>query len=166
MTTLKPLDEFLDDSLDLPVRCRDGQTRTFHIPGVSGEDGLRVQRLMEVGLQLAAGAEDVRTDVLDDAQELDLYRTALGPAYEDAIAQLDWPRFRHVAMTAVVWITQGLEAAEAYWLADGRPSQQGPANRAERRASSRAAKSTPSPASRSGTSTRTGTGRARKAAAT
>ncbi|MEV0114463.1 hypothetical protein AB0H77_14600 [Streptomyces sp. NPDC050844] len=45
----KVLDEFLGDSLDLPIKCKDGTVRTFHIPACSAEDGLRVQALMESG---------------------------------------------------------------------------------------------------------------------
>jgi len=163
----KVLEEFLGDSLDLPVKCRDGKVRTFHIPGPSAEDGLKVEKLMEAGLKMAANPDaEPDTEALDDAAELDLYRTALGPAYDEVFAALDWPRFRHLALTAVLWISQGLEAAEAFWNSGGDPSQAGPANREERRASSRAAKSTPSRASRSGTSTPPATARARKATRT
>ncbi|MER8233468.1 hypothetical protein [Streptomyces sp. NPDC094049] len=164
MATFKQLDEFLDDSLDLPVKCTNGETRVFHIAGPSAENGLRVEKLMETGILLASDPE-ARPDaaVLDDLAELDLYRAALGAAYDDLLASVDWPRFRHVALTASLWISQGLEAAQAFWDAGGDPSQAGPANREQRRASSRAAKSTPSPASRSGTSTRRATSRARKA---
>ncbi|MFB7589382.1 hypothetical protein [Streptomyces sp. NPDC056169] len=160
----KVLEEFLGDSLDLPVKCRDGQVRTFHIAGPSAEDGLRVEKLMETGIKLAADP-DATPDAaaLDDLAELNLYRAALGTAYDEVLANVDWPRFRHVALTAVLWISQGLEAAEQYWDAGGDPSPQGPANREQRRASSRAAKSTPTPASRSGTSTPPATSRARKA---
>ncbi|MER5769550.1 DUF7426 family protein [Streptomyces sp. NPDC001985] len=162
----KTLDEFLGDSLDLPIKCRDSKVRTFHIAACSAEDGLRVEKLMETGLRMAADGAEPDAEVLDDAAELDLYRITLGDAHDEIRSHLDWPRFRHVALTAVIWITQGLDTAEAYWNADGDPSQVGPANRTERRASSRVAKSTPKQDSQSGTSTRKGTGRARKAAKT
>jgi hypothetical protein len=163
----KTLDEFLGDSLDLPVKCRDGKVRTFHIPACSAEDGLRVEALMQAGLRMAADGSEPDAELLDDAAEMDLYRIALGEAHDDVRAHLDWPRFRHVALTAVMWITQGLDTAERYWNSGGDPSQLGPAaNREQRRASSRAEKSTPSRASRSGTSTPRATSRARKAAST
>ncbi|MFE0651336.1 hypothetical protein ACFVZH_22385 [Streptomyces sp. NPDC059534] len=163
----KVLEEFLGDSLDLPVRCLDGEVRTFHIPGPSAEDGLKVEKLMETGLRLASDPEATPDEAaLDDLAELNLYEAALGDTYAELREHLDWPRFRHVALTAVVWISQGLDAAESFWNSDGAPSPQGPANREQRRASSRAAKSTPSPASRSGTSTPRATSRARKATQT
>ncbi|MFG3349496.1 hypothetical protein ACGF1Z_31115 [Streptomyces sp. NPDC048018] len=163
----KVLDEFFDDSLDLPVKCRDGQVRTFHIPGPSAEDGLKVEKLMEL-LFRAVADPDAEPDAtaLDDLGELHLYEAALGPAYAEVEANLDFPRFKLVAITAALWISQGREAAEAFWNAGGDPSQVGPANREERRASSRAAKSTPTRASRSGTSTPPATVRARKATRT
>jgi hypothetical protein len=167
MAGFKVLEEFLGDSLDLPVRCLDGEVRTFHIPGPSAEDGLKVEKLMETGLKMAAAPDaEPDTAALDDLAELNLYEAALGDTFGDLRAHLDWPRFRHVALTAVIWISQGLDAAENFWNSGGDPSQTGPANRAERRASSRAAKSTPSRASRSGTSTPRATGRSRKAAQT
>lgn len=168
MAGFKVLEEFLGDSLDLPMQCRDGKVRTFHIAGPSAEDGLKVEKLMETGIKLAADPEAAPdATALDDLAELNLYRAALGDTYDEAVAQLDWARFRHVALTAVLWISQGLDAAEKFWdTAGGDPSQTGPANREQRRASSRAAKSTPSRASRSGTSTPPGTGRARTATRT
>ncbi|MDI9885309.1 hypothetical protein QMZ92_13125 [Streptomyces sp. HNM0645] len=165
MAGFKVLDEFLGDSLDLPVRCKDGEVRVFHIPAPPAEDGLRVQNVMEAGIRMAAEGAEPDTEVLDDAREMDLYRTALGTAYDDALKHLEWPRFRHMALTAVLWITQGLDTAEAFWNSDGVPSQAAP-NREQRRASSRAAKSTRSRGSQSGTSTPPATGRARKAAQT
>ncbi|MFI6606847.1 hypothetical protein [Streptomyces sp. NPDC050507] len=159
------LEEFLGDSLDLPIRCNDGQVRTFHIPPCSAEDGMRVETIMETGLRLAAGGAEPDTEVLDDAAEMDLYRIALGSAHDELQQHLAWPRFRHVAITSVLWITQGLDTAEQYWNSGGDPSLMAP-NRAARRASSAAASSTPRRGSTSGTSTPRATARPRKAAKT
>jgi hypothetical protein len=117
---------------------------------------------------MADAGTPMDSEVLDDAQELDLFQTALGTAYPDLqAAGLDWSRFRHVAMTAVMWITAGLDVAEQYWEADGDPSRVAPKNRAARRAaSSAAASSTKRRGSTSGTSGRKATARAPKAAKT
>ncbi|MFE1349105.1 hypothetical protein [Streptomyces sp. NPDC058757] len=161
--SFKVLDEFLGDSLDLPAKCKDGKVRTFHIPSPDAENGLKVERLMEIGIRLAADPEAAPdAAALDDVAELNLYRASLGSAYDDALNLLPWAMFKHMALTASLWISQGLDAAETYWNAGGDPSQLGPANREQRRASSRAAKSTPSRASRSGTSTPPATARGRK----
>jgi hypothetical protein len=163
----KTLEEFLGDSLELPVRCTDGELRTFAIPSPPAEDGLKIEKIMTEGLRVAEGGAALDTEVLDDAGELDLYRMALGGAYDDVFKHLAWPRFRHVAMTAVMWITGGLDIAEQYWNSDGDPKVAKAAqNRAQRRASSAAASTTKRPASTSGTSTPRATGRARKAAQT
>lgn len=163
----KTLEEFLGDSLPLPVKCKDGTVRTFTIPSPPAEDGLRIEKIMSEGLRAANGGSPLDDAVLDDAEEVDLYRMALGSAYDDVFQHLDWPRFRHVAMTAVMWITGGLDIAEQYWNSDGDPkAAQAAQNRAQRRASSAAANTTKRPASTSGTSTRKATGRARKAAQT
>ncbi|MFI1677066.1 MULTISPECIES: hypothetical protein [unclassified Streptomyces] len=162
------LEEFQDDALTLPVRLSDGLVKEFRIPSPSAEDGLKVQKLMEQGARMADSGTPMDAEVLDDAQELDLFQTALGSAYVELMgAGLDWSRVRHVAMTAVMWITAGLEMAEKYWEAQGDPSRVAPPNRAARRAASSAAASTTKRrGSTSGTSTRTATGRARKAAKT
>ena len=162
--TFKVLEEFLGDCLELPVRCTDGEVRVFTIPSPPAEDGLKIERIMSEGLRAMDQGAPLNSQVLDDAEEIDLYRMALGTAYDDVHKHLAWPRFRHVAMTAVMWITGGLDLAEQYWNEDGAPKAPAP-NRAARR-SSAAAKKTQSRASTSGTSTRKATGRARKAVQT
>jgi hypothetical protein len=155
------LDEFLDDSLTLPIRFRDGVIHEISIPGPSAVDGLRIQRLMEAGLRMAEDGSEPDAEVLDDAQEIDMYRAALGPRYDELRTELDWPRFKHVALTSVLWITQDGDAAERYWNSGGDPSLLAP-NRETRRASSDAAKSTRRRGSTSGTSTRAAKPRAAK----
>jgi hypothetical protein len=162
----KTLEEFLGDCLELPVRCTDGELRTFRIPSPPAEDGLKIETIMTEGLRAAEGGTPLDSEALDDAGELDLYRMALGSAYDDVRKHLEWSRFRHVAMTSVMWITGGLDLAEQYWNSDGDPKvAQAAQNRAARR-SSAAANGTKPRASTSGTSTRRATGRARKAAQT
>ncbi|MER7047727.1 DUF7426 family protein [Streptomyces jumonjinensis] len=161
----KPLEAFLDDGLTLPVTYLDGSEHEVRIPAPPADDGLKVQTLMDAGVKMARGGAEPDTEVLDDLGEMDLYRTALGTAYQELRANTSWPWFKHVAMTAVIWITADIEAAERYWAAGGDPEAMSPApaNRAERRASSRAAKSTKKQGSRSGTKPRKGTGPAREA---
>ncbi|MBL1107981.1 hypothetical protein JK361_25900 [Streptomyces sp. 5-8] len=149
------LDSFLEEYLELPVRGRDGQMRTYRIEEPSAEDGLRIDRITTLAARLAAGGRTPDTPVLDDQQELDLYRMCLGDAYEDLKAELSWGAFKHVALTVMWWITSDRETAETFW----KTGQLGkaPRNRAERRQASRGssesgtASTTPSPASTSGT---------------
>lgn len=153
------LDEYLDDSLTLPVRGVDGTVREYTIPSPTAEDGLRVQRIMTSATRAVQAAESnnepaaADTAVLDDEAEADLFELALGKELFDQLKlDVSWPALKLVAMTAVMWITADLDTAERFWTSGGAPSQSGP-NRAQRRAagSSAAAKSTRSRASTSGT---------------
>lgn len=166
MTDFKVLREFQEDSLTLPVVFRDGQVHQVRIEAPSADDGLKVQAIMESGLRLSQSGEQPDAEVLSDAQELDVYRTILGNQFDRLKVELNWPRFKHVAMTAMLWNTTGRDTAEAYWNSGGDPNQVAPANREERRNSSRAAKSTQSRGSRNGTSTQKGTSQHHKVART
>ncbi|MGW4305071.1 DUF7426 family protein [Streptomyces californicus] len=148
------LGDFLDDALELPVPGKDGETRTYRITGPSARDGLRIERITTLAARLAAGGEAPTAPVLDDDEELDLYRMCLGSTYEQLLDDVSWAAFRHVALTAMMWITADRETAAAYWATGNTP---GKANRAARRSASRgssakaAANSTRTPASTSGT---------------
>ncbi len=171
-TRFEALDELFDDALELPVKGRDGATRTYRIPSPSAADGLRVQRITTMATVLMAGGELVDTEILDDEGEHDLIRLCLGPADGEMQADgVDWAWRRHAGLTAMFWIVNGRESAEQYWSAAGDPTRLADAtpNRETRRAAksgSGAAKSTPRRASTSGTSARKAGGSARKAAKT
>ncbi|KMS71301.1 hypothetical protein ACH49_24705 [Streptomyces leeuwenhoekii] len=154
-TTFEALDAFLDDYLDLPVRGRDGQTRVYRIEEPSAEDGIRIERITSLAARLAAGGRAPDTPVLDDEEELDLYRMCLGDAYEQLRKELKWGAFKHVALTVMFWVTTDKETAQQFWQTGQQPGKA--RNRTERRQASRgssasaAANTTPSPASTSGT---------------
>lgn len=162
------LADFLDDYLELPVTGQDGETRTYRIEDPSALDGIRIEHITTLAARLAAGGSAVDAPALDDEQELDLYRMCLGGAYEDLLADLSWGRFRHVALTAMMWITADRETAEAYWNTGNMPGKAAPNRETRRRASrgssaSAAASTTKRPASTSGT--RAASPRSAKAAA-
>jgi hypothetical protein len=126
---------------------------------VDAETGLRLQRLAEVAAQAAKAAEigePLDTVALDDDAEVDLYRDALGTAYDEMLAdRVPWPMLKVAGVTAWLDAAVSREAAEAYWNTAGNPDPEALAgNRATRRAADR---STRRPASASGTT------RARKA---
>ncbi|MEU3710486.1 DUF7426 family protein [Streptomyces catenulae] len=146
----KEIGQLLNDGLHLPI----GE-RTYTVPAPSAETGLRVQAIINAAAVAADGGE-ADEQVLADAAERDLYRDALGAAYDEMIADgVTWPELKHCAITAMVWIAQDTEAAERYWDAGGDPSRLAP-NRETRRAQARsgAASSTPNRGSSSGTNTR------------
>lgn len=150
------LGDLLDAGLSLPYKGK-----TYLVPPVDAETGLRFQRLAEVAAQVAQAAEtgqELDAEVLDDAGEVDLYRDALGPAYETMLAdRVPWPMLKTAAVTAWLDAAVSREAAEAYWNAAGAPD---PEALAGNRATRRAARSTRQPGSASGTT------RTRKATAT
>jgi hypothetical protein len=103
--------------------------KTYLIPPVDAETGLRFQRLAEVAAKLAQAPEngegtgpELDAVVLDDAGEVDLYRDALGPVYDAMIAdRVPWPMLKVAAVTAWLDAAVSREAAEAYWNAAGTP---------------------------------------------
>jgi hypothetical protein len=118
---------------------------------VDAETGLRLQRLAELAARAARADETGETldEVgLDDDNEVDLYRDALGSAYEQMVAdRVPWPALKVAGITAWLDAAVSREAAEKYWHAAGDPEAFA-GNRTTRRA---AARSTRQPASASGT---------------
>ncbi|MFF9199957.1 hypothetical protein ACF09L_32600 [Streptomyces sp. NPDC014779] len=149
------LDAFLDEYLDLPMKGRDGKVRTYRIEEPAAEDGVRIERITSLAARLAAGGKLPDAPVLDDDQELDLYRLCLGDQYERMLAELKWSGFKHIALTVMFWVTTDKETAAKFWATGQHPGKA--PNRAARRQASRdssasaAESTTPSPASTSGT---------------
>lgn len=139
MATFKPLEERLAGAcLELPI---DG--KTYRIPEPDAEVGLRLQAVVSLGVSAVSKQDPRARDLalLNDDQELDLYRDALGTAYDEMRADgLDWPRFRLAGMTAVLYWGASEDAAEAFWEARGKAPE--PANREERRTASKRSRST------------------------
>jgi hypothetical protein len=151
----KDLSEFADDPvLELPI---DG--RIYVVQGVDGETGIWANLLLELG-QAALAGKEVDGSRLDDDQERDAYARLLGDTYQELLdADVSWERIKHVAYTALLWVTSGMATAEEFWATWGK-SAEGEAearpNRASRRASEAVARTTKTPA-------RTSTTRASKA---
>ncbi|WP_282698222.1 hypothetical protein [Streptomyces sp. CC208A] len=155
MAEFGALDAFLDEYLDLSIRGRDGEMRTYRIAEPSADNGLRIERITSLAARLAAGGKAPEAPVLDDEEERDLYRMCLGDQYEPMRAELGWSAFKHIALTAMFWVTTDKETAAQYWTTGQQPGKA--QNRAARRQASRGssasgtASTTPSPASTNGT---------------
>ncbi|MFF7485647.1 hypothetical protein ACFZBC_09125 [Streptomyces luteogriseus] len=156
MGNFEALDDFLSDGLTLPVKGEDGVVREYHIPDPSAEAGIKIERITSLAARLAAGGTAPNTAVLDDEEELDLYRLCLGPVYDKLRAETSWSMFKHVSLTVMFWVTTDEDTALQFWKTGEAPGKAA-RNRAERRQMSRgssakgAANGTPSPASTSGT---------------
>jgi len=156
MASFKALGDFLDDYLELPVTGKDGVERIYRIEDPAAEDGLRVERVTSMAARLAMGGSAADAQALDDDEELDLYRLILGSTHDRLRAEVSWSRFKHVALTAMFWITADQKTAEAYWATGDNPGKAVP-NRAARRqrkpgsSASAAASTTRSRSSTSGT---------------
>ncbi len=152
------LGELLDEFIELPVPIGDGEdrkVRMYRIESPSGRDGLKVERITSVAMQLAMGGENINTNVLDDDEEIDLYRTLLGKQYDQLLEDgVKWSWLRHVALTTLMWVSSGMGPAEKYWKAAGDPERLAPnreARRSKQQAGSAAETSTPRRGSTSGT---------------
>ncbi|KJK40219.1 hypothetical protein UK15_07655 [Streptomyces variegatus] len=164
------LDDFLEEGLDLPVRGKDGEVRTYHIADPSAEAGVKIERITSYAARLAAGGTRPGAKVLDDDEEIDLYKLCLGDAYGRLMAEVSWSMFKHVSLTTMFWVTTDRDTALEYWRTRQHPGK-APRNRAERRqgrpdtSESAGASMTRSPASTSGTRAgsrrRSGRGRGR-----
>ena len=143
--TLRDLSEVLDPDLCLPIRGK-----TYRVPPVDAETGLRLQRLAEHTAKIAHAidnGESPDAEALGDDSELDLYRDALGTAYEEMLAdRVPFAWLKVAGITAWLHAAVDAEQAEAYWNSAGDPEALA-GNREQRRA----ARSTRQPDSASGT---------------
>jgi hypothetical protein len=152
------LEELLDEVIELPV-CG----KTYSIPSPSAKDGLRVEQITNLAIRAAAGGDvTAEAEALNDDEERDLFQLCLGPVYNQMLADgVSWTWLRHAGLTAMVWISSGLTAAERFWQSAGNPETEAP-NREARRSGSAAASKTRSRGSSSGTNRRRGTSRPRQ----
>lgn len=147
MARFQDLGEFFDETLTLPIKGTE-----YVVPSPSAELGLAVESIVMRGGQLT----DDEIELLTDDEERDLYARLLGPAHAEMIENgVPWSMIQHAGKTAMIWIAMGQEAAERAWLGKGLTDPT-PANRAERRRSTRTAagSKTPARASTSGTRSR------------
>lgn len=157
--SFKDLRETLDSTLDLPIGGK-----TYTIPPISAEVGLRMQEIVNLASKAAQSQKDGKEyemserdrALLSDDEETVLYQDALGTSWDEMMEDgVTWEELKLCALTAMFYATQGEEFAEAYFNSAGKV--QAP-NRAERRMATRtrtgAATTTKKPASRTTTSTR------------
>lgn len=113
--SFQELDEFFDDTLELPIRGK-----IYKIPSPDGETGLWCQRVFEVGARVESGqkvpASQSAKLQLNDNDERELYDRVLGPAKQEMLDDgLTWARISAAAQTAIIWIATDRTTAEKYW---------------------------------------------------
>lgn len=141
--------------LDLPAGPReyviaDVSTRTGRYIARLTEGAARAKQRVDAGEDV----EDVAGDLhLDDESEIQLYERVLGKTY-DELEEDDVPNrtSKWVGQIAYLWVAAGLKAARNAWEAG--PQGAPKANRAQRRATSRASGSKTKAAGASATTTR------------
>lgn len=159
---LKDLRSALNGTLKLPINGT-----TYEVQPISAAAGLRFQEIMAIAQKSqqakAAGKDytpaDDDVEVLNDQAERDMYRDALGDAYDLMIEDgVQFAELKLAALYVTFHAVYGEEFAETYWNAGGKAPAR---NRAERRTATRtrtgAASTTKKPASRTGTTTRKAT---------
>ena len=95
-------------------------------------------------------------ELVSDDDEQDFFRSVLGPTYDELLAdKIPYAGLKAIASLAMIWTTQGFEAAQQYFLAGGKaPAPNRAARRTATQTRTAAATTTRKRASQSGTSTR------------
>lgn len=111
-------------TLDLPIGGK-----TYSVPEPDAATGAWLQQIMWIGEdavdardeQAARDAVD-ETDrrilmaMLTDAQEESLYRRALGPIWDEMLADgVSFSEAKHAGLTTAIWTVYGLAMAEQHW---------------------------------------------------
>jgi len=120
------LADFLDETLDLPYKGK-----TYPVPDPGAETGLYLQSLMDAAESLmvtgAVAAADKK--LLSDEKERSVYQMALGPVYDEMMADaVPWRVLRTAGITAWLYWTGREEQALARWTSLGKAPKTGEAN--------------------------------------
>lgn len=138
---LKAFEEFLEEPLVIPIGGK-----AYVVPPVDALNGVRLSDSF-----LAARSGNSTSDV-DDETELDLYKRALGAAYDDLVADgVPFPALMRAGKTALYDFMAGRDAAENYWNTGSLSGEATPSPAEGTSTSTGAAKKTQKPASTSGT---------------
>lgn len=119
MPRFEPLEEFLDESLTLPIAGADGTVRDYVIQPSDGARWLRIMTLQQVSSDGAAGTKSAPGDVvavlemsqrsiLDDTLGADVAQAMLDDGVPGAM-------IRRAGAAAVRFHLDGVDAARAAW---------------------------------------------------
>jgi hypothetical protein len=153
MPELKELNDFLSPTLVVPAKGKE-----YRIASVDAETGLRLQKLIAVGVKAYTDKDLTEKDLelVSDDEEESFFKSVLGDTYDELLAdKIPYTGLKQIASLAMIWTTQGFDAAQQYFLAGGKaPEPNREARRTATRTRTAAASTTRKPASVNGTSTR------------
>lgn len=121
MSRFKQLDQHFDPTLTLPVDA----DHTYVIKPVDAKTGAWVTEVMSLAVRVRLGdfeptEADMETVKLDKPGQEHMYATVLGDVYQQMMDDgMSWEVIRLVGSTAVIWVHQGIDAAEDYWNSGG-----------------------------------------------
>lgn len=124
MVGFAPVDEWVaGDVLELPAQSpAHPHGRTYRVPSCPAKVGVKLEALYARSLEVQRARREGRPvpadTELDDDDELDLYRDALGPVHAQLVEDgVPWAMLKHLALTSFYWHVAGREVAEKYWRA-------------------------------------------------
>lgn len=151
MPRFPELDASLGETLDLPVPLPGGQVKIYNVQPLDADTWARFTARFTGIKDRAANATDDDEEVADDKSEAALHRQSLSAVYDELVAdKAAWPQIRRCGLTALSWHIHGEERAMEVW-AGGIPKRQSTSETDEPTETPAAGRSTPSPASASGT---------------
>lgn len=160
------LDAFLDDdAMETPPipSTAHPEGRVYRIPSPSAKDGLRLARLASLAVRANdedPGAKVTEDDLasidLDDAEERDLYRMALGSAYQEMLDDgVSWVRIQRLGRYMFFYFGMSPESAEQALRSGVLSGEAKAPNRATRRTAKKATSKSASRGSRGSSRTTT-----------
>lgn len=122
--------------------------KTYKVPSPSAKTGLYLTGLADLGTKAVAGADlstsDLATLQLDDDEEKTLYQRALGPVYDEMLADgVKWTALQKVGLDAYLCFAMSTDVADSALTSLGKA----PPNRKTRRAATKTAGRKSAPAS-------------------
>lgn len=119
--SFKELTTHVSPNLNLPIN---GQV--YSIKPVDAETGLWVQTIFTVAIKAKeSGRQDIDDEDLEalklyEGDNRDLFQRILGDTFAEMMAdKVDFETLKLVAVTTMMWITNGIDAAEDFWNAGG-----------------------------------------------
>ncbi|HJQ00079.1 MAG TPA: hypothetical protein VJ851_00635 [Jatrophihabitans sp.] len=114
----------LREMLDAPVLKLPIGGKTYTVAAADAETWLRLQDIHNRSADLVAGrpaAASRNADAVTGLTEIDMYRLALGPTFDQLVAaKISGPELKHAGLTAYFWQIGEEKVAELMWESAGK----------------------------------------------